>query len=161
MHRNSFFASRTDPGPKTNSTSFGVKAGPPAPPCRDDVQFENGAAAPKSCLPPLEMRTIIAARDLLPTGELSTATKTTLNKSPLPLYSAEETNSKKTQLWTSVPSARYDSSFRKLLAVPSCPRVIETKSMKKRMFDPSCSGSFPRLPVFGKVARVTLRGGLC
>ena len=57
MHGDSFSASRVDLGPKTNSTSFGVNVEPPALPCRDDVVVENGAAAPKSCLSPLEMRT--------------------------------------------------------------------------------------------------------
>ena len=51
MHGDSFSDSRVDPGPKTsNSTSFGVKAEPPALPCRDGVVVENGAAAPMSCL---------------------------------------------------------------------------------------------------------------
>ena len=44
-------------------------AEPPALPCRDDVLVENGAAAPKSCLPSLELRSPTAAGDLLPTGE--------------------------------------------------------------------------------------------
>ena len=52
MHRDSFSAGRVDPGPKTNSSSFGVKAEPPAFPCRDDVVIENGVAAPKSYLLP-------------------------------------------------------------------------------------------------------------
>ena len=56
MHRDSFSAGRVDPGPKTNSSSFGVKAEPPSLPCRDDVVVENGAAAPKSYLSPLESR---------------------------------------------------------------------------------------------------------
>ena len=50
MHGDRFPSSRVDPGPKTNSTSFSVKAKPPALPCRDDVLVENGAAAPKSSL---------------------------------------------------------------------------------------------------------------
>ena len=61
IHGDSCSATRVDPGPKTNSTSFGVKAEPPALLCRDDVLVENGAAAPKSCLPPLKMRTTTAA----------------------------------------------------------------------------------------------------
>ena len=56
MHGDSFSARRVDPGPKTNSTSFGVMAEPPAFPGRYDVVVENGAVAPKSCLPSLEMR---------------------------------------------------------------------------------------------------------
>ena len=67
MHGDRFFASWLDPGPKTNSTSFGVKTKPPALPCRDDIVIENGAAAPKSCLSPLEMRTPSVTGGLLPT----------------------------------------------------------------------------------------------
>ena len=136
MHGDSCSTTRIDPGPKTNSTSFGVKAEPPALPNRDGVVVENGAAAPKSCLSSLEMRSPKAACGLLSTSKISTATKTTFNKSPLRLYSTEKTNSKETNLWTSVPSALYDSNFRKLPAVPFCRRVIETKSIQNRMFDP-------------------------
>ena len=42
-------AKRVQAGP-TSSTSFGMKAEPPALPRRDDVLVDNGAAAPKSCL---------------------------------------------------------------------------------------------------------------
>ena len=66
-HGESCTARRVQDGPKT-STCFGVMAEPPAPPCRDDVLVENGAAAPKSCLPSLEMRSPIAADGLLPTN---------------------------------------------------------------------------------------------
>ena len=126
-------------------------------PCRDDVLVENSAAAPKSCLPSLEMRTTTAAGDLLPTGEIFTVRKTTFNKSPLRLYQTEETNSKETNLWASVPPAWYDSSFRKLLAVPSCRRVIETKSIQNRTFDPGGSqGRLRAWPFFG-----TWRALLC
>ena len=37
MYGDSFSASWVDLGPKTTSTSFGVKADPPALPCRDGV----------------------------------------------------------------------------------------------------------------------------
>ena len=60
MHGDSCSANRVDPGSKTTSISFAVKTEPPALPCRDDVLVENGAAAPKSCLPPLEMCTVPA-----------------------------------------------------------------------------------------------------
>ena len=40
-----FSARRVEPGPTTNSTSFGVKADLPALPCRDDSVVECGAAA--------------------------------------------------------------------------------------------------------------------
>ena len=94
MHGDSCTAQRVQDGSKT-STCFGVMAEPPDIPCRKDVLVEDGAAAPKSCLPSLEMRTTTAADGLLPTGGISTATKTTFNKRPLRLYSTEETNSKK------------------------------------------------------------------
>ena len=57
MHGDSFSANRVDLDPK-RSTSFGDDfTGPPALPCsRDDALVGNGTAAPKSCLPPLEMR---------------------------------------------------------------------------------------------------------
>ena len=69
-------AQRVQDGPKI-STGFSVMTKPPALPCRDDVVVDNGAAAPKSCLPSLEMRSPTAAGGLLPTGEASVATMTT------------------------------------------------------------------------------------
>ena len=56
MHGDSCSATRVEPGPKTNSTTFGMMAEPPDLSCREDVLVEDGAAAPKSCLPCLEMR---------------------------------------------------------------------------------------------------------
>ena len=91
MHGDSCNARRVQNGPKT-STCFGVMAELTALPCRDDVVGENGAAALKSCLPPLEMRITTAAGGLLPTDETSTATKITFNKPPLWLCSTEEKN---------------------------------------------------------------------
>ena len=82
MHEDSFSANWVDPDPMC-STSFGVKVEPPSLSCRDDVVVENGAAAPKSCLSSLEMRTTTAAGGLLPTGETSTATSTTFDHSTL------------------------------------------------------------------------------
>ena len=87
-----------------------MKAEPPAPPRRDDVLVENGAASTKSCLPSLEIRITTVAGGLLPTDETSTPTKITFNEPPLRFYSIEETNLKETNVWTSVPSAWYDSS---------------------------------------------------
>ena len=69
-HGDSCTAQRTQDRPKI-STCFGVMAKPPALLCRDNVKVENGAAAPKSCLPSLEMRSPAAAGGLLPTGEAS------------------------------------------------------------------------------------------
>ena len=148
MHGDSCSATRVDPGPKTHSTSFGMKAEPPDLPCREDVLFENGAAAPKSCLPLLKMRTIAAAGGLIPTGEISTAPKTTLNQPPRRL-STEEADCKKTL----TPYVSYDSSFfqnNNLPAAPFCRRVIETKSGENMTFGPG--GSLGRLracPVLG------------
>ena len=127
MHGDSFSDCRVDLCPMTNSTNFGIKAEPPALPCRDGVVVESGDAAPKSCLPSLEMRSPSAAGGVLPAGDTSTATRTTFNKLPFRLYAIEKTNSKEKNLRTSVLSA-WNSSFWKLLAVPSCRRVIETKS---------------------------------
>ena len=76
MYGDSFSACRVDPGPMTNSTSFGMMTEPPALPYREDVVVESGDAAPKSCLSSLEMRTTTAAGGLLPTGKTSTATTT-------------------------------------------------------------------------------------
>ena len=56
-------------------TSFGDDcAVPPAPPYSwENVLVDNGAAAPKSCLPSGEMRSPTAAGGLLPTGKASIA----------------------------------------------------------------------------------------
>ena len=122
MHGYSCSADRVDPDPMC-STSFGDDCtGPPAPPCsRENALVDNGAAAPKSYLAPLEMRTTTADDGLLPAGETSTATKTAFERPTLRLWLTEET-----KLRTSTQPVSYDSSF--LPAAPSCRRVIETKS---------------------------------
>ena len=84
-HRDSCTTQRVQDGPKT-STCFGVKAEPPALPCRDDVLVEISAAAPKSYIPPLEMRSPTTAGGLLPTGEASIVTRTTFDHSTLWFY---------------------------------------------------------------------------
>ena len=160
MHGDSCSATRVEPGRKTNSTSVGMMVEPPALSCRDNVVVEDRAAAPKSCLPSLEMRSPTAAGGLLPTGEISIATKTTFNKSLLRPYSTEEAISKEINLWSSTPPAWYDdSSFQrnKLLAAPSCRRVIDTKSRQNRTFDPGRSqGRLRACPFMG-----TWRALLC
>ena len=88
-HEDSCTAQRVQDRPKT-STCFGMMAELPDLPCREDVLVENGASAPRSCLPSLEMRTATAAGGLLPTGETSTATKIAFNRPPLRLYLTEE-----------------------------------------------------------------------
>ena len=124
MHGDSFSAKRVQDGPKS-STTFGEKVEPPALPCRDDVSVENGAAAPKSCLSPLEMRTTSAAGGMLPTGKTTTATWAIFDQ---PTVWFCLTEAKKWR--TSIIFVSYDSSFWRndLLAAPSCRRVIETKS---------------------------------
>ena len=61
MRGDSFSARWVEPGPNTNSTSFGVKAEPLDLPYREDVLVEDGAMSSKSCLPSLEMRSSTAA----------------------------------------------------------------------------------------------------
>ena len=92
MRGDCFSARRVELGPTTNSTSFGVKAGPPALPCRDNSVVESGATVFESCLPSMEMRPSTAAGGLIPTGEASKASETTSNQPPLRFCSTEETD---------------------------------------------------------------------
>ena len=139
-HGDSCSAKSVQAGP-TCLTSFGVKAEPPALPYRDDVLVENGAAVPKSCLPPLEVRTPTAADGLLPTDKTSTATRTTFHPLPLWFCLAEEINSRTSTQYASY----YSSCFWWIInqQAPFCPRVIETKSGQNLVFDPG--GSTGRL----------------
>ena len=155
MRGGGFSARRVEPGPNANLTSFGVKAEPPALPCRDDVVVERGAAASGSCLPSLEMRPSTATGGLVPTGEASTASETTSNEPHLRFYVTEnmnpEADSKMGDSWASTPSASNDSnSFWRLFAAPYCYRVVETKSRQNRTFDPGGSrGHLRACPVLG------------
>ena len=147
MRGGCFSARRVETGPTTNSTSFGVKAEPPALPCRDDLVVESGPAAFESCLLSMEMRSSTAASGLVPTGEAFTASETTLNEPPLRFCPTKETdlepNCKKTStLYTSYESS---SCFWKLLAAPHCRSVVDTKSRQNMTFDPG--GSQGRLRV--------------
>ena len=163
MHGDSCTAQKVQNGQKT-SISFGVKTEPPDLPCRDDVVVESGDAAPKLCLPSLEMRTTTAAGGLVPTGKTSTAIDTASNELLLRFYATEETNANEKKLWTSIPSAWYGSSCWKLLSAPSGLRVIETKPMQSVTFDPR--GSQRRLracPLLGSwralLCREVIRAG--
>ena len=159
MHEESCFTNRVNLDPKSTSICFGVRADPPAVPCRDGVLVDNGAAAPKSCLPPLETRSPKVAGALLPTGEASVTTRTTYNQPPLRLYSTEEMNSKTTNLITPILSFSYDSSFfwkNNMSTAPSCRRVIETKSGQNVMFN-----SQTVLKVVSAPARFRDRGARC
>ena len=91
-------AQKVQGGPRTSIT-FGVEAEPPDLPCRDDVLVEGGDAAPRSCLPSLEMRSPTAADGLVATSEASTATETTSNEPLLRFYATEETNPKEKNSW--------------------------------------------------------------
>ena len=91
MRGDGFSPRRVEPGPNTNSTSFGVKAEPPAPPCRDDVAVEGGAAVSESCLPSLEMRSSEDAGGLVHTGEASTAKEINFIQPSVRFCSTEET----------------------------------------------------------------------
>ena len=92
MRGDCFSARRVEPGSTSNSTSFGVKGEPPALPCRDDVAVESGPAASESCLRSMEMRSSTATGGLVPTGEASTSSETTLNEPPLRFCTTEETD---------------------------------------------------------------------
>ena len=137
MRGDCFSARRVEPGPTTTSTRFGVKAGPPALSCRDDSVVESGAAAFELCLSSMEMRSSTAAGGLVPTGEASTASETTLNEPPLRFCPTEETDLEPNCKKTSTPYASFESSsfFWRLLAAPYCWRVVDTKSRQNRTFD--------------------------
>ena len=78
----SCFGKRVQADP-TSSTNYGMKAEPTALRLWDDVLFDKGTAAPKSCLSPPEMRTRTATGGLLPTSTASTVTRITFDQPPL------------------------------------------------------------------------------
>ena len=101
-------SAEVDPDPICLASSGKGYTGPPAHPrARDDALVGNGAAAPKQCLSPMEMRTLTAAGGLLPAGKASTATRITYYQPCLWFCSTEETNSKR----TSIQYASYNISF--------------------------------------------------
>ena len=131
------------------STSFGDDyTGPPAPPCSGkNTLVDNGAAAPKSSLPSLKMRSPSAAGGLVPTSETSTATKITLKQPPLWLYLTEETN-----LRTLTPCVSCNSSFFQKINLPSAPccrKVIETKTGENGMLILAVQGRLHACPFWG------------
>ena len=142
---------------------FWLKAEPPDLPCREDVLVEDGAAAPTSCLPSVEMRSPTAAGGFIPTGEASTATETPSNEPLLRFYATEgmnpEEDSKMENSWTSTLYASYDSSsFWRLLAAPYCYRVVETKSRQNRTFDQGGSRGHLHACPFLRSWRALVRG---
>ena len=123
-------------GPKTSIT-FGVEAEPPDLPCKEDVLVEDGATAPKSCLPSLERHPTTAAGGLVLTGTTSTATDINFNQPPLRFCSTEETDLEANCKETSTPYVSYDSSAfqdSNLLAAHYCRRVVEIKSRQNKNF---------------------------
>ena len=152
MRGDCFSARRVEPDPTTNSTSFGVKAEPLALPCRDDVVVESGPAASESCLLSMEMRSPTAAGGLVPIGEASTASETTLNEPPLRFCPTVETDLEPNCKKTSTPYASYESSsfFWRLLAAPHCRSVVDTKYRQNMTFDPGGSrGHLRACPFLG------------
>ena len=134
----------------TNSTSFGMLAEPPTLPCGDDVVVESGDAAPKLCLPILEIRLPTAAGGLVPTGETSKATEATVNEPRICSTRPRRRTGRRKTYGLAIPSAWYDRSFWKMLHAPSSLRVIETKPMQNRTFDPGGSqGRLRACPVLG------------
>ena len=109
---------------------------------------ENGAAATKSCLSSLEMRSPTAAGGLLPAGKASTTTRITFYQPRLRFCSTEETNAERTS--TQCP-LYYNSTFwLNQLPAPSWRRVIQTKSRQNMIFDPGRSkGRLRTCPVLG------------
>ena len=76
MHGDGVFANRVEPDSNGSAGSGDDCIGRPALSCSmDNALVDNGAAAPKSCLSPLAMRSPITADGLLPTGKTSTAIK--------------------------------------------------------------------------------------
>ena len=156
MHGDSVSANRVDSDPK-RSTSFGDDSpGPPALPCsRDGALVGNGAAAPKSCLSPLEMRSPTAAGGLRPAVKASTATRITFCQPRFRFFANEETNSER----TSTQYALYytSSSWWNQLPAPSWRRVIQIKSRQNMVFDPGgWTGRLHACPFLG-----TWRAPLC
>ena len=116
---NSCFADRVDLDLMRSTSSGDDCTELPAPPCSGENALEDKrAAAPKSCLPSLEMHLPTAAGDLVPTGETPTATKTTYNETLLPLYATEETNPKEKKLRTSIHPPRTTAASENCLLPP-------------------------------------------
>ena len=107
-----------------------MKAELPALRCRDDAVVENDAAAPKLCLPPLEMHSPTTAGGLLPTRPSLHSDEDHLQPATSSALLDPGDEFKEDKIEDSDLSVSYDSSLgrNKLLAAPSSRRVIETKS---------------------------------
>ena len=127
-HEDSCSAKRVQSGP-TRSTSFGMKAEPPVLPRWNDVLVNKGAAAPKPCLSPVEMRTPTVAGGFLPAGIASSAIRTIFSR-PL-------------SFWILGEEAKEITSRTNNNQLPPLywRKNIQTKSRKTLVFDPgSCTG---------------------
>ena len=83
-------STQIDPDPMC-LTSFGdYSTEPLALPRKDDAQVDRGAAAPKPCLSPVEMRTLTAAGGLLSAGTASLRTRTNFQQPSLWFCPIEE-----------------------------------------------------------------------
>ena len=101
-------SAEVDPNPICLASIGEDYTGPPAHPCtRDNALVDNGAAAPKPCLSPVEMRTLTAAGGLLSASKASTATRIAYCQPRLWFCPTEETNSER----TSFQYASYYNSF--------------------------------------------------
>ena len=123
-------AKRVQVGPRS-STTFGMRAEPPALPRRDDVLVDKGATMPKPCLTPVETHTLTDAGDFLPTSKASTATRIILYQPSSWFCQTEDINSR-----TTTQYAMDYSSFWKM-------KVLATKLRQTLVFDPD--GSTGRL----------------
>ena len=148
MHADSFSANRVDPD-SICSTSFGVKVEIPLSLAgmmwwsRTALRSPGRVSRLWRCAHQQP-----APGGLLPTEKTSTVTSTTFGHFTLRFCQTD-----KTIVRTLILSASYDSSFwRKLLAAPSCRKVIETRSGQKRMFDPAgskvCLRTYPCLEMW-------------
>ena len=98
--------------------------------------FVDGAAAPKSSLSPLEMRSPPAASGL-PAGKASTTTRITFYQAHLWFGPTEETNSDRT---SNQYALYYNRSFwLSQLPAPFLRRVVQTESRQNLEFDPGRS----------------------
>ena len=129
-------AKRIQAGP-TSSTSFGIKAEPPALPRWDHILVDKGATTPKPRFSSAKMRTRTAASGLLPAGTASTATRTPFDQPPLWFCPTEEINLR--------TSDQYATDYSSLWEV----NVSQTKLMQTMVFDPGgfkgCIRAYPLL----------------
>ena len=139
-HGDSCSANRVDLDPMCLTTSGDYSTGPPTLPCsRDDALVGNGATVPKSCLPPLAMRTPSAAGGLLPAGITSTVTRITFDQPPLWFCPTKEIHLRAPTQYASY----YSIFFWRINDQQALfwPRVINIKSGQNLVSDPVGSTS--------------------